>query len=473
MSSGGFVNLFSWRMLTRAGCVLSVLFFSVVCSLASATAVHGAEAAVIFSGKVYGIVDVWRMALATHEQVFIAEEDVLQGRSEIKKSYSHLLPTIKADGVYTRYSEEKTSGTGGFLLQPEDNTRVDLIITQPLYSGGRAMSALRQSKKNLEGAKVSAADLREQVAIMAARAYYNLLRATKAHEITVSSFKRAKEHLRVSRARFDVGSATKAEVLRGEADLAQKDAELARAGSAVVDAKDLLARLTGLEGDFTVLDPAPGFVNEMEIVAGSAGRDVGSYLSVALMKRRDLKQSAIAEDVAREGVKFAKGAFLPSLYLEGVYTMKEQTPETSFFLDESTYATLNISMPIFEGGLRRAELGQARSVLRQAELRRFGLRRELELSVRRAFNRFMTDRKVIEASEKQLSFAKENYNMVFKQYKYGVSDNTDLIDADTTLVSAEMGLMRAGYDFKLSALELKRATGVLLEEVERKISRAQ
>ena len=49
--------------------------------------------------------------------------------------------------------------------------------------------------------------------------------------------------------------------------------------------------------------------------------------------------------------------------------------------------------------------------------------------------------------------------MVFKQFTYGILDNMDVIDADATLVEAELGLMNAKYDHQLGILELKRSAG--------------
>ena len=126
-------------------------------------------------------------------------------------------------------------------------------------------------------------------------------------------------------------------------------------------------------------------------------------------------------------------------------------------------------MPIFEGGLKFAQVGEAKSKLREAELARLSLVRDIEIQVREAYNNVQALSLVIDSFTSQLSFASENYDMVFKQFTYGILDNMDVIDADATLVEAELGLMNANYDHQLGILELKRSAGVLLTEVEEKI----
>jgi outer membrane protein TolC len=71
---------------------------------------------------------------------------------------------------------------------------------------------------------------------------------------------------------------------------------------------------------------------------------------------------------------------------------------------------------------------------------------------------------VIESYRKQLSFAEEDYKMVFEQFKFGLATTVDVIDSDATLISAERSLMNGTYDFQLAILELKHSVGLLLEE---------
>ena len=194
--------------------------------------------------------------------------------------------------------------------------------------------------------------------------------------------------------------------------------------------------------------------------------DVEEFVETALRRRYDYQISELEREIASDGVSFARGGFLPTVTLEGVYLSRDQSPKTTFFLDESVYGGVNISLPLFTGGLRMAELGEAKSKLREAEFARLSLVRDIEIEVREAYNNVEALSHVIESFSSQLSFAKENYDMVFKQFSYGILDNMDVIDADATLVEAELGLMNARYDHQLGILELKRSAGVLLMELE-------
>lgn len=408
----------------------------------------------------YGLAELWKEALASHERVGIASESVERTRRDITKAYSKVLPNVTLEEVYTRYSEKKGSGT--LSLQPDYNSRFEARITQPLYGGGREWSLIRQAKKGVIAGELGVLDAKEAVLMDTAFAYYNALRAKKELDIKSAALKRANEQLRVAEAQFRVGSATKAKVFRAEAEVAAREADIVMAGAGLLDAKEVLKRMAGIDKDFDIKEKTPGF---------ETAADETSLMQGAFLKRKDYLIKTTEEEIAEEGIKYAKGSFMPMLSVEGVYSLREQSPKTSFFLDESAYAAVTLTFPIFEGGLRVAELGEARSRLRQAGIERLALKKEIILQVKRAANNAASVRAVIDAYRKQVIFAEENYNVVFKQYKNGLASATDLIDADVTMTSAELELMRASYEYELSALELKRSAGTLLEEAEVIISK--
>lgn len=398
--------------------------------------------------------EAWTLAAGSNEAVRIAAEGVRQSDLSITKATSKILPTVTAEGSYTMYSEEKSSGS--FVTQPETASRVELKVSQPLYSGGREWANRRQAKHGHESSREGFELAKEGTALSTAEAYYSVLKTLRDVEIKRSALKRADERLKVASARFTVGEVTKSAVLRAEAESAGAEAELIKSEDNLRDANDNLRRLIGVEGEIEVVEPAKRSYS----VAG-----LEEYLAKAVEGRRDLRQAVLSERSASEGIKYARGSFYPSLKLEGSYAVREQDPETTFFQADSASATVTLTFPLFEGFLRKAELDEATSKLREAELERLSLRRDLEVEVRDAYNNLGYFKAVIKSLEKRLSFAEEDYAMVFEQFKYGLATTVDVIDADANLISAQSSLTNARYDSELAVLNLKYATGTLHEEI--------
>lgn len=412
--------------------------------------VHAAQAPV----AAITLDEAYRMAMAANENVKIAGEGVAQAEANLDKSLSKILPNVTAEGTYTRYSEQQKSASG-FTIQPDDSTRADFKITQPLYSGGREWTARRQAKLNVERSREGFDSTRERIIRSTARAYFGVLKAQKDVEIKEAALKRADERNKVAAARFRVGEVTKAAVLRAEAESAGAAAELTKARSNLTDAGNFLKRVIGADGDISVTEP-PG--------QAPLDSDARELVKRAYASRRDYRQSQLDEKIAVEGVTLARGSFMPSLRAEGLYSWRDQHPQTTFFQRDTLSASVVLTYPIFEGGLRKAELSEANSRLRESELRRIGLKRDIEIQVTESFNNIEAIRAALESYKKQLSFSEENYNMVFQQFKFGLATTVDVIDADTALISAQRSYVNSTYDLQLAILELKYNVGVLMDE---------
>ena len=405
--------------------------------------------------QVLSLQEAYVLALKNHEAVKIAGEGLYQFQQTRKKAVSSILPALTAEGSYTRFSEEKSSLIT--VIQPDNALNYSLRLSLPIYRGGREWSALRQAGYMLEAGERGVEITREDIVMIVSQAYFGVLRIQKEKEIKEADLTRAEERSRVVSARFKVGELTKAAVLRADAEVAGIQAELSRVNKELRIAGDRLARLVDLPAGFSVTEPP-----QKSIPAG----DVDEFVNVALEKRSEYLKAGAEVEIAREGVSYAKGGFMPTIRLDGVYSGRDQDPVSSaFFNKESIYATLSLTFPLYEGGLRVAEVREAESKFREAGLKRLSLSKDIEIEVRDASYNITAINSAIEFYRKQVSFAEENYNTVFKQFTYGLAVNADVIDANSTLVTAQKSLSNSTFDLQLAIIDLKRKMGVVLEEV--------
>lgn len=404
--------------------------------------------------KTLTLADAYQMALANYETVKLAGEGIAQAESGIDKALATFMPKLSAEAGYTKYSEKKLSGA--LLVQPEDGQRVDVKLTQPIFSGGSEWSAHTMAKMRRDKSAASLGYIRQTVIYQTARVYYNALKSQKDVEIKRAALKRADERLKVASARFKVGEVTKSAVLRAEAELARAEAELIKADSTMKDAFNLLKRVVSINEDINITEPLSRDYEE---------RGVDDIVKTAVEKRLDYRQAVYDQSLASEGISYTKGNFFPSLRFEGAYAWREQNPKSTFYLRESVNASIILSYPIFEGGLRKAELSEARSKLSEAELRRIALKKDIEVEVKESANNLDSVIALKQSYKKQLSFAEEDYKMVFEQFKHGLSTTVDVIDADASLISAQRSFMNAAYDHQLAVLRLMYSAGILSVDV--------
>jgi outer membrane protein len=413
----------------------------------------------LFAAEEYSLEDLYSIALERAERIKISEEDLYISERGKEKALSVLLPKLSAFWDYTKYSEDKTSAFGErlIILQPDYSTSWGLRLDQSMSLSGRELTALRISKEIIEKSKYDLYAVRESYLFSVASAYYDVLRAKKALEIARANMERLKKHRDAAATRLKVGEVTKTDLLRAEAELSGAQSEQVRAENNYSLTKAVLSRVVGLVGDYDVKEPDLKGEPEEYVLF--------SLKEKAFSERAELRSMNLQKKITEDEVKYAKGAYWPTLSIEGVYLERDEDPVSPFFLEESVYGGLKLNFPFFEGGLRRAEVREAKAKQRQSELFYEDLKKTIGIEVENAYLEFQTQRGVIRSLEDEVSFARDNYNSISRQYEFGLANSIDVMDANTLLVTSERQLTDAKYNYQLSILRLKRTTGTLLKTV--------
>jgi outer membrane protein len=419
---------------------------------------EGTHAAETFNKREYSLLDLYTIAIERSEKVKISEEDLFIAEKDKDRARSAFLPTISAYGDYRRYTDEKISSTpyGSFPIQSKWAAFWGVRLDETLSLSGREFTAYNISKMGIETSRHDLYAVMEDYLLTVSEAFYDVLKANKAVEITTANVERLTTHRDAAQTRYRVGEVTKTAVLRAEAELSGAQAKLVEAQNLFDLTKAVLARVVGIEGDFTLKETALKRQEALELRL---------LQQEAFAERAEIKASTIHKQMAEDEVRYTKGAYWPTLSLEGVYEKRDEDPSSPFFLDESIYGGLRINFPFYEGGLRKAEVRQAEARHKQAELMYEDLKKTIGIEVENAYLDLQTQEGILESLQDQVTFAQDNYNTVSKQFDYGLANSIDVMDANTLLVEAERDFFRAQYNYQLSMIMLKRATGTLLKTV--------
>ncbi|MBM4140868.1 MAG: TolC family protein [Nitrospira sp.] len=405
----------------------------------------------------YSLEDLYRIALERSEQIKISEEDLYIAERGKDKATAALLPTVSAFSDYTKYNKKKL-GSAGSLIQPESSTSWGVRLDQSLSLGGRELTAFKISKENIEKSKYDLYAVKENYLFNVSSAYYDVLKAKKTLEIARANRERLTKHRDAAATRLKVGEVTKTDLLRAQAELSGSQSEVVRAENGLKLARAVLARLVGLSRDYDI--KASDFKKEtLEEFA------LGSLVEKAITERAELKSFILQKSIAEEQVTFAKGAYWPTLSIQGVYARVDESPATAFLVKDDIFGVLSLTFPFFEGGLRKAEVRETEAKQRQAELAIEDLKKSIAIEVENAYLDFMTQKDVLKSLEDQLKFARENFTSISKQYEFGLAHSIDVIDSNTLLVTAERQFTDAHYNYQLSILKVEKATGTLLKTV--------
>jgi outer membrane protein len=422
--------------------------------------------------SVYTLDDLYKLAFERSEKIKISEENLYISEREKDRALAALLPTLSAYWNTTQYNESKIRITGvapdrnTAVLQPDSSYSWGLRLDQSFSLSFRELTAFSISKENIVKSGYDLSVVRESYLLDVSNAYYGLLRAKESLDIANAEVERLTKYRDAAKVRLKVGEVTKTAVLRAEAELsgAQSTQIIAKNGSA--SAKALLARVVGLEGDFDIKETSKD-IQDATAVNSAAALD--SMKQSAFSERAELKSLEVQKKTAEDQVRYAGGAFWPNLSVEGVYAKNDSYPSPGFHNTESIYGGIKLNFPFFEGGLRVAELREAKARLKQAELSYEDKKKDIGIEVENAYLDLRTQEGILAKFREQVAYAEDNYKAVSKQFEFGLANTLDVIDANTTLVTAERQLADTKYNYQLSALRLQRTTGALLKNIENRI----
>ena len=425
--------------LKRAAGVLAVLLFA-------------AAPATLFAEE-YSLDDLCRIALTRSEKLKAAEENLTISEIGKDKAFSYLLPRLTATGAYTQYSEKKFTATWG-VLQPESANAWGVRADETVSLSGRELTALGISRQNVTKSQYDLAAIREDYLLRyVAAAYYNVLMARKDLEIADSNLERLMKYREAAEKRLRVGEVTKTALLRAEGELSGAKSDRLQAQNSLELAMAVLASNAGIKGSFTLRE-VPAAEGDVPALT--------SFQEQAFAVRADLKSMEVQKQIAADQTKFIEGAFWPSLSVFGVYARSDRYPSTPGLNRESIYGGVALDFPFFEGGLRKAEVSEAKARERQAALFYEDTKKGIEIEVQTAYLDLVTQKGILRFLNDQLAYARDNYRAVARQFDFGLSNSLDVLDANTLLVSAERKAASAAYNYRLAILRMKKATGTLL-----------
>ena len=404
----------------------------------------------------YTLEDAYQSALGTNEYMKIAEEGVVQSDSRVDQAWSYLYPRIAGQAGYTRYNEVLPAGGGSFVFQPLEQFNAGLILSQPLYTGGRTLAALRTAKTLSEKSRKDFSTEKENTMLGVASAYFEVLKSRKKVEKSRDSVARMERHKEVTEreAATRKSKANISSLLRARTLVSQAKIFLVRDEDMLRIARQQLILVARVPEDAVLTEPPPEQL---------PAETIDDLKALALQNRDDYLASQLNQKIAEENITIVKGGHYPQAYAEGALQYLNSSPET---ITDGTiyYGGLRLVVPIFEGGLMKAEVSEARSKKRQSELATQYLRRSIETDVYEAYVNYQTLNSVLKAAGLQYADAKENFNTVESLFGQGLVPSLALIDAQQALFVTERELVNATYDEQLAVLRVKRSIGMLGKE---------
>ncbi|MCJ7497261.1 MAG: TolC family protein, partial [candidate division Zixibacteria bacterium] len=318
---------------------------------------------------------------------------------------------------------------------------VSISATKILYSGGKIESLIDQAKINKQ---ISVNDLeKEKQAIIykVTEAYYQVLQAEGIRKVTAQAVKQMQAHLESSEALLKEGMIAPIDLNRIKSQLSNLEVNLIKAENGFELTMYNINSIMGIDLNTELVLENNLSYEPYEINPEQA-------LIQARENRPEIMNIAQQRKIMEEMVDVTKGNKKPQVILNA----------------ESGITGWQVGVvaeySLFDGGVNKAKINQAEIKLSQVDQRELQVQQLIEFEVRSAYLNMKEAEKLIKVAEEGIKNSQESFRIAQLKYNEGIATNTEVIDAQSTLIEAETNHLNALYDYNINRAALVKAMGV-------------
>lgn len=461
------------------------------------------------------LADAITLARANNPEFLAQKNDAIVADWIVKEAYGSLLPGASASTSF-QYQASGTPRFGFFSGSDLGVTRTPEYYLSNYYVGvnyalsGSSLVAPGRAKaeRKATDAHIAAADF-TLVANVTGQ-YLSIRRAQDAIVLAKQELERAEDNRKLADARVKVGAATGIELKQAEVEKGRAEVALIQAENLVKTERLRLMQGLGLDMN-----------TDVELTTEFAVTDVPwtqeQLIAMAIEAHPNLLAARAAEQASNATVKMAKSAYLPSLsFSAGVSGYTREAGTTSSLLSsaqegltsarmscefnnavaagrvpgypkpcpsdvltpdmrrqllssnnvfpfnyssEPLAATLQLSLPLFNGFGRELQIEQAKATASDARHRLRGEELRLRADVATAYLNATTARQSVALEQRNKELAEDQMRLARERYRVGATSFLELQDAATIKARADRAYLFAVYSFHESMAALENAVG--------------
>lgn len=427
-----------------------------------------------------GLLEIYQRALQNDPQIRREEALYLSTLELRPMARSAVIPTLRlGGGTSGSFSENPFGATTGagqvFGVGSEFESESDswnLSLSQTIFDWS-LIKQLEQVDQQIARAEATFEAARQSLLVRTADAYFAVLSAEETLASEILNREAIGRQLEQAQRRFEVGliAITDVEQAQANFDLAVANTiQAERVLSITYEALreligEYITNLAGPTEELPLLTPDPASVDE--------------WVQMALRQNLALISSRLDADIADNNVDVQRGSRFPTVSLSAGYSDSSTDSTVTLFFEDSTTGnrfavpnanpsarsgynwSLNVSFPLYTGGINSARIRQAvyqrRAALEVVELTARQTERQTRdayLGVESEIARVQALRQAVESSQTALQATEAGFEV-------GTQTTVDVLVQQEVLRRAQTNYALSRYNYLINGLRLKEAAGSL------------
>jgi outer membrane protein len=418
---------------------------------------------VLFSQPLLTLEEAVEIGLENNLGIRIAQNEEAMAANRATKGAAGLLPTAGLNGSlgYRNQNTEIEFASPG--IEPVDvrgaGTTVyaaSVDVNYVLFEGFARKNRYKRLLLDVELAGSRIGIQAESIVYRIMQNYAVIQSAVAAEATAEKSLEISAQRLERSREALRYGTGSGLTVMEAEVALQQDSLRWLTASQQLRLQKRSLNR-------FLQRDQDADFSVEGEITLDN-GLAVEAILDEALGKNRQLLLLRRQQDAAKLDEEVTEGSFWPRVGLNASYAYNRQENEAGFILNQTTLGPvtgISLQFPLYDGGLRKKQLANARIAGENALLQAQDFERDLELDIRNAYDRYTLALDQLEREQRTVALAEQVMQRTREMVELGQLSQLDFRQAQLNWQRATDMLVTLRLEARRAELDLLRLAGQL------------
>lgn len=305
-------------------------------------------------------------------------------------------------------------------------------VTQPLFRGGRTVAQTRQAENAVLAQRARLLATEQQVLGEAVNAYISVIQQAELVRLNINNEQVLARQLQATNERFRVGEITRTDVAQAESRLAGARTSRTQAEGNLQVARATFQRVVG--------EPPGRLVNPQPLrVPVATAREAQE---IAATNNPTVVAALFAAASARDNIDVQLSTLLPTLSATA-QAFRQGNQQTAGNTTSGGQATLNLSVPIFQGGAEHALVRQARQSAQQSLQQVDEARRLVAQQAASNWESLRSARAAVESVRSQIRAAEIALDGVQREAIVGSRTTLDVLNAEQELLNARTSLVNA------------------------------
>lgn len=359
----------------------------------------------------------------------LKERSVLEQTDEnVPRALSGWRPTISGNAT-ANYSESNyvTYPYGGSFRYDQrfaaPGYGAGLTITQPLFMGGKTVASTHQAMNTVRQERATLIETEQQVFQNVVAAYVSLAQARKILALTIENEKTLAGQVQLTTRQIALNQATQTDVFQAKSQYEAARAATRQAESDVSVAEAAFQRVVGILAPDRLATPSS---------LASLVHSEPEAEQTAIENAPQISTARYALAASQNAVKVAFAGLLPQISAQASFERQVNQSEAKF-TENAEMATVQASIPLYQGGSEYAQIRAARRAVDVARHELEDQRRAVIQAAISAWQKLQSDRDQLVRNQNAVSLGEAALQLIQKQELLGVRTTFEVLQQQQLL----------------------------------------